>query len=485
MGPLGNNIINSNVGEPFGVPKTFTMQTSNSRTFNIQKGQLNKYKLRPAIFNEHVEPSRAVQGMITATNIVGQIFKASQDNINGINLTLQSAAFEAVDDFEAYADSAALQAAWVLTGTNQASLETTIVKDPPGQSIHLPLSILSDEWAKTIGSKNYTDYTFSLDFYQDRAFSLAKVSLVLEDGSGNTTSAFITIQNINTWEHIHIDVNALSDDGAATDLTDIVKILFRVDDQANTFSAYVDNITATPAPGSILLKLWDMGTEIPEGAVTSIDDGTQYTELGDRGLNGGTVSATVILPLVGGRRLYSIRQFVAGPALEIPDNTILEMGHYYAITMNYVDTEVNVFGSDPSFATNYYENGYAFTAPDEATAITKVGEFNDCMFVIFSTQRTYLNTLVKFYRAVDNSSVPLGALATEIVFIEDEGMKISGMIAGENTPQVDFTAEFRDRVYEIRKGGKFEIYHNDDFMDDTAQVTVLVGYIYEPQEVNG
>ncbi|GAH28849.1 unnamed protein product, partial [marine sediment metagenome] len=48
-----------------------------------------------------------IQGVVNASTIVGQIFQASQDNINGINLTLESAAGIAFDDFESYADSAA------------------------------------------------------------------------------------------------------------------------------------------------------------------------------------------------------------------------------------------------------------------------------------------------------------------------------------------------------------------------------------------
>ena len=70
------------VSDEFGIPLDFTKQTGNANTFLINKGQLNKYRLRPAILNEHAESSREVQSVVTATNIVGQIFKASQDNIN-------------------------------------------------------------------------------------------------------------------------------------------------------------------------------------------------------------------------------------------------------------------------------------------------------------------------------------------------------------------------------------------------------------------
>jgi len=96
------------INNDFGVPTGYSKQTANGDTWLLQKGQLNKLRLRPQIMNEHAESSRNIQGTVTSTNIVGQIFKASQDNINGINLTLESAAGADFDDFESYADDAAV-----------------------------------------------------------------------------------------------------------------------------------------------------------------------------------------------------------------------------------------------------------------------------------------------------------------------------------------------------------------------------------------
>ena len=222
-----------------------------------------------------------------------------------------------------------------------------------------------------------------------------------------------------------------------------------------------------------------MGTTIPEDGITSIDDGTQYTELGDRGLNGGSVVATINLPLLGGKRLYTVKNFVAGVALEIPDNTILNEDHYYAIVIKWVDTDTSIYGPDPSFNINYYNNGYAFTAPNDSTPITKLGEFNDCMFGIYSTQDAFLNTIIKFYNAVP------GSAASEQLFIEDKDMVITDIAVGESTPQQVVEAEFRDRQFRIPKGGKFEVYHNDDFGDSTTIISLLIGYIFEPPEING
>jgi hypothetical protein len=461
---------------PNRIPASFTLQTSNAVERPIQKGQLNKIRVRPAVINEQAESSKEIQGVIDATTIVGQIFKASQDNINGILLTLESAEGEALDNFESYADSSALQAVWVKGGTNEALLEETIVESGT-KSMELPGTVLNDDWVDTIVSKDYTDYTFEFDFRQTNLNFQLKYEFTLSDGT-DTLSILIVPGVTNEWQHFEIDINAMTDD-ATTDKAAITKIGFRVIDIHPAGIGYVDNLIATPPPGSIGLKLWDMGDTIPVTAVTSIDDGAQYDELGDRGLNGGNVVSEVILPLIGGKRLYSIKNFVAGTALEIPSNTLLIPDNYYIITLNYVDTDVSVFGPDSSFSIQYYNNGYAFTVADEATAITAVGEFNDLMFGIFSTQDVFVNTLLKFYDASPNG------LASESVFIEDKNMVITGMILNDVQAQQLQEIEFKDRVFPMPKGSKFEIYYNDDFTDSVSKNTLLIGYIYEPLAVNG
>jgi len=89
VNPLGGMDVNV---QDFGVPKTFTKQTANGDNFLIQKGQLNKLRLRPQIVNEQMESSRNIHGVVSDGNILGQVFKASHDNINGIDITVESAA---------------------------------------------------------------------------------------------------------------------------------------------------------------------------------------------------------------------------------------------------------------------------------------------------------------------------------------------------------------------------------------------------------
>lgn len=466
------------VSDRSGVPIEYTHQSSNGNVYPIQKAQLNKYRLRPALLNEHVETSREVQAAVASGLHVGQFFKASQDNINGCMVTLESSEGISLDDFESYADSAALQAAWV-ESINPAILETVIVHEG-SQSMRLPLTTNGDEWVKTIASADFTNYIGEFAFYQTVVFGLlgAEVSVFIGDGT-NTKSFPITFAEVGGWNHIEVPEAAMVEDGGGTtNAAAIIKIGFRVVRKKLGAFVYIDNLAATPPPGSVSLELWNMGSVLPEAGVTSLNDGTQITELGDAGIGGSLVS-TVNLSLLGGKRLYTVKDFAAGLALEIPGNETLVVGEYYALLIKYVDTDVNVFGPNTAYEVNYYENGYAFTCPDYATPVTALGPYNDCMFGILSTQDVWLNTLVKAYNAAP------GAAASENLFIEDRNMVITDIAVGENQPFQSMQVEFRDRSFHLPKGGKFEVYHNDDYTDSTSFLNLIIGYIYEKQEVNG
>jgi hypothetical protein len=459
------------------IPSTYTQQTSNSKSFFIQKGQLNYYRIRPEILNEHVDSSRVSQAVVDSSTIVGQVFRASQDNINSINLTMESAAGVTFDNFESYANDAALQVAWVETDTNdKATIGSEVPVDGGSQSMCMPADATAgDEWVNTISATDYTSYTFEFPFYQNRDYSQVKFSLFVGDGT-NTKSQPIVVQSASAWEPITINVDDMAEDGGGTtDAANITKIGFRLDTRRNSSTAYVDNIVLIPEPGSVSVELWDMGIEKPVSGINSIDDGTQYTELGDRGINSGAVSSSVTLQLVGGKRKYHLEAFVAGVALEIPSNTLLNVGNFYAIVIKYIDTDVKIYGGDASFLRQYYPSGYAFTAPDSSTAITALGEFNHLQFQVFSTQDCYLNTLVKSYDGTPGNN------SSEVVLIEDKDMHNTGIVIGDHKPKPALIAEFKDRVFHFPKGGKMEVNHSDDITDDTTQITIVMGYIFKPE----
>jgi len=461
------------LGAGSGVPASFTKETANTGSSNISKGNLNKINFIPRVLNEHVESSREVQGVITSSNIVGQIFKASKDNISALMLTLESAAGIALDDFESYADSAALQAAWVESGSNLATLEEVIVKTG-NKAMSLPTVTVDDEWVDTITSTDYTEYTGSLDAYFSRGYSQQKVSIFIGDGT-NTKSFQLTQSAANSWDHYEIDEVAMTEDGGGTtDITAITKIGFRVDDRHGGSECIIDNLTATPPPGDIEIKLWDMGATLPAAGVASINDGTQYDRLG------AALASSYIMTLEGGKKVYHIHMLTAGTDKWEPATEQLTVGNYYLVQLGYVDTDVSVYGPDTSFSTNYYENGYAFTAPDEATAITAIGSYSDLMFGIFSTQDIYIITTSWRFDAAPNGSSGVH------VFLEDKNMVITDVVVDHAvSPEQRFSIDTSMRPMLLSDGGKLEFYYNDDHTDSVTKVVGAIKFLYVPPTVNG
>lgn len=463
---------------PSGVPFDYSKATTMQKPFNISKGALNKMRLRPQVINEHVDSSREIQAVISDGNIVGQIFKASADNINSGYLTLSSAAASTVEDFESYANDAELQAVWVATGI-LAVLSTTVVNTGL-QSMQLgSAAIPGDEWIFTMPPADLTDFIGTIEFLQNAIYDNFKVSVSISDGI-NTKRFLLVVGSANNWHTIEVDINAMTEDDInnPVDDTAITSIGFRIEDKAIGALAFIDHILQTSPPGSIDLKLWNMGASLPVDGVTSIDDGIQYVKLGD--LTNQAPAAFFNILLGGGMRLIHLHDFAAGVAEEIPGNELLKIGNYYAITLHYVDTDTNVWGADTSFSTNYYQNGYAFTAPDEATPISKIGKFNDLMFAIFSTQDVYV-----YFMEAQADAEPNGRAEFHAA-IEDNNMTLTDIIHthGVTVPQSN-SIDLTYRPANLPKGGKFELDYLDDFTDDVSEISVSMSYVYKPPTVNG
>ncbi len=464
------------VDSGYGVPSTFTKQTASGEKFTLQKGQLNNLRLRQQIQNEHAESSRNIQSVVTADNIVGQIFRASQDNINGINLTLESAAGVIFDDFESYADDAALQAAWIATG-DLADVEVDTVYEG-SQSMYLPAAgNTGDEWAKAVSPAiDFTGYTGEFQMYSNKEYKDVKMRVFVEDSLGNTASRQIVQANKNVWTKLVVATDSLIDDGAATDITDIVKIGFRVEKEKKDGFVILDILISVPGPGSVELKLWDMGATLPTSGAMALNGGTQYTKLGDLGITGDQV-ASVSVDMLGGKRGYHIDEFVAGVALEIPTNELLTPDNYYAITLHYVDTDVSVYGPNEAWD-DYYENGYAFSTPDEATNITALGSQKDLMFIVFSTQPVYVFEITTIADAPPNGS------SETSLYIEDIGMKRTNTLVSAIKAVQEVTTRM-ERPFLMGKGAKLEQEYNDDISDDVSSINLVISYYFEPPEVHG
>jgi hypothetical protein len=480
----GLNVIVS----PSGVPIEANSQTSNGRTWTTRKGELNHYRLRPRILTEHVETARGEQATVTSSQLVGQIFRASTDNINGIYLTLESASGTTIDNFESYADSAALQAVWTETDAADPAALATVIVGTGTKSMLLPMSAtVGDEWYKTNVVTDYTGYTFEMQWYQSVSFSQAQMSFYIQDNVGNSKYLPLVVEQADAWETFDFQETAMVEttgNSTDTDTTKILRVGFRLDDNRVNADGYADEIKAIPEPGEIALELWDMGTTLPTSGVTTLNDGNQYEELGDRGINGGTVSTNITVELIGGKRLYDIYEFIAGTALEIPGNTTITNDNYYALVLRYVDTDVTVFGANTTYSNQYYNSGYAFTATNNITVMSQIGTYNDICFGIFAAEDAYLNTLITQYRQSDGSAAAPGLDAVEIVNIENRNMYITDYLVGASRPQPFVIAEFKDTRPYMPKGSKLEVNHTDDSSDNVNSVSVFIGYLYQEIDTN-
>jgi len=461
------------------IPKEYNKQTASGESFTIQKGILNNLRLRPQIMNEHAESSRNIQNVVSDGNIVGQVFKASQDNINGINLTMQSASNEILDDFESYVDNAALQAIWVETGIatpTPALLNETIVYEGD-QSMYLTTGDddTGTEWKRIFAATDFTGYIGQFRMFSNKEYKDVKMRIFVEDSVGNTNSAEIFTIDKNAWYQYIFQLESLTPDGVtAVDFTDIVSIGFRVEKHKRDGYVVIDIMVSVPPPGSVEVKLWDMGTSLPNGV--SLDSGTQYEKLGDLGITGKQESS-VLVDLLGGKRMYHIDEFIAGTSLEIPTNELLIPNHYYAITLHYVDTDVSVYGPNELW-NDYYVNGYAFNTVSEAANIVALGSQIDLMFVIFSTQDVYVYEVT-----VATDGTP-GVNSETTVYIEDEYMKRTDVLVSGIRAVPTITTQLRKPFY-MSKGSKFEEEYNDDFSDDVNNINLIFQYLFIPQVVNG
>lgn len=499
----------STQGSAVAKTEAYTKYTSSSEKFNILPGNLNKLRLRPQIQNEHAESSRENMGTVTSSVTMGQFFRASVDNINGISLTAQSAeTFASMDGITAgagenkagtmeYTSDGALQAEYIKSGSveavRSAFTDDNSVTQDGSWACKIPLSTLGDKWTATLTSTDLSNVTFSMKFAQESVYNLAKVYFFIGDGT-NTKSFPLSVSGADLWNTFTFTETSMSvtanDDTATTpDMTAITKMGFRVDDKNPSTFGYADSITYQAEAGSFDLELWDFGTTLPTGDGTEdyTSVGTQYEELGDRGI-GGVVEASVNVPLLGGKRKYHIDEFIAGVALEHPDNTPLTVGNYYGLVIKYVDTDVSIFGPNTAFETDYYSSGYAWKAEVADDYIDKIdgavgsGAYSDLMFQIFSSQDVYVVDTAMFA-----SSAP-GINSDIAIFAEDSQMRIVDIPASLQKGgfgRTQLSMDLSSRPVFLEEGGKWEAYYNDDPEDGTDTILFSMGYYFIPPTTYG
>ena len=477
--------------EDINVPAIFSEIDGIGKELFLKKGQFNIVEMRPEIINEQNSSDRSIQSVINSTTIVGQSFKASNDNINGISLVMEPAeAGVSHENFESYADSAALRLVWPQIGPGpDADLEQVIVSPNFGstKSMKLTLDNVLNDWANTGTAIDVSNSVIAIDWLQTDEYARLKTELYMSDGV-NTVSADIVSSVVNVWETFiwdSIDFQPELSNQGPIDLANIITFGFRVLESRQNRFGYADNMILLTQPGSIIAKLWDFGTNPPEGGTDSIDSGTQYTTLGDPGIGEGTLVSQVSIPIQSDKALYFVNDFIAGPAFELDSNEPLTPNNYYVITLNYVDTDINVYGTDPAEAEDRYINGFAFTSPDESSPITAVGPFNDIFFNIFSVDDILLESGLFAARSADEIATNPGDESIFSLYVIDRNFKIVSWIAKhENLKSIiDLVSSFR--VVSMEKGGKVAFVLNDDAGDNVSSVSIKYSYFFKSPTVNG
>ena len=501
VGPVDPNNGARIVNDTDGVPEKYDTPMMVGELRVIAKGSINHLRSRPRVLNAYAESAREDMYVVDATHVVGQMFKAEQDNINSILLTLESAAvFASMDAItvdtgnseqkggtQEYSSDAEMQEEWIETTTNPVrSTFTDDIGATPDGTYALQMNLadaIDAEWRLQVTDPtDLTGVTFSLKYAQNRPFNQAKMFFFISDGVNGKSILLGTVSE-NIWQTFSFSetamtIDASDDGGAAVDMTQISAIGFRIDDSQGASLAYADTITYQAEPGSFDLELWDFGSSIPANNGTidyTASSPGQYTEIGDRGISNG-VASSINTTLLGGKRQYFLDDFIAGTALEIPTNTLLTVGNYYAILIKYVDTDITVYGPDTTFTNDYYTDGYAWQADTGDNLIDLIlgdagsGAYSDLQFSVFSTANAYVTGYHLHFLDVAGDLTINGSDASWISNAEGPNMEIDSMpdIHGGH-PVTDFLRTFNKPVL-LRKGGKFEINYDDDPQDSVTSV---------------
>ena len=250
------------------------------------------------------------------------------------------------------------------------------------------------------------------------------------------------------------------------------------------FKASADNINGVyltldaAGSGSVDVKLWDMGTTIPVGGVTTLDSGTQYTTLGDLATE--SPAASYSLPLTAGKKMYFLDDFTAGVAEEVSTNALLNVGNYYALTLHYVNVNTDVYGPLSTDSIQRYANGFAFSATSTALPITQIGTYNDIMFGILAVDNGFIHKI-----GIDFDDIP-GSNVNASCHVVSSSFDITSVLHSnrKNIAQYNLM-DLKEAPSSIPKGSRFVLKYQDDILDSTTKMLLCMCYLHEQFASNG
>lgn len=416
----------------------------------IQKGGKTKLEITPRVLGEnvtvHADVVQTLGGSITD---VGQIVRLTPgiNNVDRVRLTLEAiagGAITSIDDFESYADTTALRAAWEPNDTTNTpnTLETTIVAEgAKAMAIQMlnKTKSKSDEAKFTYGA---TQDWSSLDGikmqFRNDTPAIIEVHIIDDNGDGSKHTITTSVQG--AFELLQLDFNNFIPVGAVSaDLTMVKEVKFFVKTAAVGFF-FVDAIELfeNASFGTADLELYDFG---------STSTPTTLAE--------GTLKKTVTIDLVPGKVLYEVPLNVDG----LSPNT-----HLGIVLTNPSVATVKVYGDQGN---NIYSSGFAFdSADDDNIGETATGD--DIFFNIFSKDQAVFHGI----RFVVNANP--GDESKLTAFIQDKitGVSRTSLFVGERTMQrkeIEFPTQ-QQTLVQIKMSADEII--EIDYEDDGSQLNL-------------
>ena len=458
--------LSGEIEEENGVGAPFKKLSYATELKNIQKGGSNKIIVKPRVLTENLQDNNNnVQTLGGSITDVGQVFKLSSGikNIDRIHLCLEATAGGAItviDDFESYADTAALRVVWLsddLTNTPN-TLETTIVQEGTKamkvEVINTASKSRNDEIVKTFGTNQDWSGFDGIQF-QFRNDVDSVIELHIEDDNGDGSKQTITVSNNGVYEFINLNFSDFIPVGAVpADLTIIKKIKF-IFKTAKTGSYYVDimELFSASAFGTVDLEIYNFGTN---PTPTSL----------------GTPLKTETFDLQSGKIIY-----------EIPINvTGLTPNDFIGIVLTNPSTAtVKVFGKNGS---DLYENGFAFDSSDNGTNIASTGSGDDLCFSVFALDKAIFNGI----RFVANGPTGEGKIN---VFINDNasGKGKSALFLGETflgRQEIDFPTKTQTNLgVKMTSDELIDIRYEDDAGSLVTKLQATVYFTFINRPING
>jgi len=435
-----------------------------SALVNLNKGGNNKISISPRVLieNQNDDPAN-VDDLDGSNTDIGQVFRLSGGitEIDRIHLTIDaivagsgSGSVVTVEDFESYADTAALQAVWVPKDIPNTpnTLETVIIQEGINSmkmaSQGAKQKSNQDTFTKTFGTTEDWGGRTGIQFQWRQAAGWL-IEIHLHDTAGGESKHAITVSQPDTFELVKLDfANFVAVGSTPVDLTDVKKIEFFIKTSIATADFYVDLIqTYTDAGGggggtTVDLELRDFGTS-------------------DTPTTLGTLLQTVTIDLATGVKTYEV---------PISETGMTPFNYYGIVLTNTTATSVKWRGRKTA---NLYNSGFAFKSTDD-TNISATGSGDDMHFLIFAKDRVTFNGL----RLIGNASMGEGKFN---VFINDQmtGKTRTAVLLEENTlNRGEANYPTKEQTTVAVEMGKDEVVLIDYNDDGTSLVTKVQATVY-------